>query len=171
MPTHLLLEGPDIESVLSRLRDDHGPDAKIVQAELVRTGGFAGFFAKRRYEVTVEVDDEVVTGPVDASSGPAVDILAEPMTEPPQLSGIDALLSAAEGQDLAEVGGLAVPIAAPGIPAQGWHRPVSTEGEAFSDILGSLAARPGRARSRAAPRGLPQLRAAGHLGRGGRSRR
>ncbi len=67
MPTHLLLEGADIESVLSQLRDSHGPDAKIVQAELVRTGGFAGFFAKRRYEVTVEVDDDAAARPAPST--------------------------------------------------------------------------------------------------------
>jgi hypothetical protein len=57
---------------------------------------------------------------------------------------MDALLSAAEDRDQAEVGGLRVdspaPVTTPPIqlPAQGWHRPVSTQGEAFSDVLGSL---------------------------------
>ena len=74
MPTHLLLEGEDIESVLARLREDHGPDAKIVQAELVRSGGFAGFFARRRYEVTVEVEDD----DLDAAGGPGRSAAAAP---------------------------------------------------------------------------------------------
>jgi hypothetical protein len=138
MPTHLLLEGEDIEVVLARLRETHGADARIVQAELVRSGGFAGFFAKRRYEVTVEVDEsELLAGP---------DVLAEPaaIAEPPV--GMDALLSAAESGDQAEIGGAVLPendgaatLFVPGMPGiPGWHRPVSTEGAAFSDVLSSL---------------------------------
>src|SRR5664279_5689065 len=100
MPTHLLLEGGDIESVLAQLRESHGPDAKIIQAELVRTGGFAGFFAKRRYEVTVEVEDHLdpATKAAPASALPLYD--AETRVEAGSriaaASGIDALLSAAE---------------------------------------------------------------------------
>ncbi len=163
MPTHLLLEGPDIESVLGRLREDHGPDAKIVQAELVRSGGFGGFFAKRRYEVTVEVDDDQPAGAalVDASAGEMAtgeiaaaeqaDVLAPAAAASSGFTpyGIDALLSAAERMDQAEVGGrtvvaaaaptpTTVPVQAPAAPATGWHRPVSTEGTAFSDVLGAL---------------------------------
>jgi hypothetical protein len=64
-----------------------------------------------------------------------------------ELSGMHALLSAAEGQDQADFCGRALATDAPSapvvagdpvIPAQGWHRPVSTQGEAFSDVLGSL---------------------------------
>ena len=145
MPTHLLLEGEDIEAVLARLRDTHGPDAKIVQAELVRSGGVAGFFAKRRYEVTVEVDDEQLLGapavqPPAVASVAAVAPVAAPAVEP---IGIAALLNAAESGDQAEIGGTILPeidrtptTFVPGIP--GWHRPVSTEGAAFSDVLSSL---------------------------------
>jgi hypothetical protein len=155
MPTHLLLEGADIESVLSQLRDSHGPDAKIVQAELVRSGGFAGFFAKRRYEVTVEVDEDQLAGP----STPAVSAMLPTTPASAGSYGIDALLSAAEDGDRALIGAAATvdsattvtaampaampaatpsatPAATPAGP--GWHRPVSTEGNAFSDVLDSL---------------------------------
>ena len=56
------------------------------------------------------------------------------------MSGIHALLSAAEGRDQADFGGqpMSSMSADPIIPAQGWHRPVSTQGDAFSDVLGSL---------------------------------
>lgn len=159
MPTHLLLEGEDIESVLARLRDDHGPDAKIIQAELVRSGGFAGFFAKKRYEVTVEVDEDqlVPTDDLVASQLPQPTIA---MTEPPYqpvfeprvtpagvqstpASAIDALLNAAENADQTEIGGTVLVetdrAATPFVPpVPGWHRPVSTEGAAFSDVLTSL---------------------------------
>jgi len=42
--------------LLQRVRDEHGPEASIVHAERVRSGGLAGFFARQRYEVAVEVD-------------------------------------------------------------------------------------------------------------------
>jgi hypothetical protein len=54
----LLLEGPDIEQLLARVRDEHGGHARIVSAEKVRTGGLGGFFARQRFELAVEVDDE-----------------------------------------------------------------------------------------------------------------
>jgi hypothetical protein len=52
----MLLEGSDIRALLQQVRDDHGPEARIVHAERVRAGGIGGFFAKQRYEVTVELD-------------------------------------------------------------------------------------------------------------------
>lgn len=57
MPTRLLLEGDNLEALLAQVRDEHGADATIVSAERVRSGGLAGFFAKERYELTVQVDD------------------------------------------------------------------------------------------------------------------
>lgn len=136
MPTHLLLEGEDIESVLARLRDDHGPEAKIIQAELVRTGGFGGFFAKKHYEVMVEVDEEALLADEAPVAVPAAEAA-------PAVSAIDALLSAAEGGDQTEIGGTVLPesdrATTPFVPTvPGWHRPVSTEGTAFSDVLSSL---------------------------------
>lgn len=56
MPTQLQLEGPDLETLLSRVKVEHGPGARIVRAEKVRTGGIAGFFAKERFEICVELD-------------------------------------------------------------------------------------------------------------------
>ena len=52
----MLLEGPDIRTLLAQVREEHGPDARIVHAERVRSGGVGGFFAKQRFEVTVEID-------------------------------------------------------------------------------------------------------------------
>ncbi len=63
MPTRLLLEGRDIEGLLARIRDEHGSAARIVQADRVRSGGIAGFFARQRFEVAVEVDETVVELP------------------------------------------------------------------------------------------------------------
>jgi hypothetical protein len=54
----MLLEGTDIRALLQQVRDDYGPDARIVHAERIRTGGVGGFFAKQRFEVAVEVDGD-----------------------------------------------------------------------------------------------------------------
>jgi hypothetical protein len=51
----LLLEGPDLQALLARVNDEHGPRARIVKAERVRSGGVAGFFARERFEVEVEI--------------------------------------------------------------------------------------------------------------------
>ena len=59
----LQLEGPDLDELLARVRRECGPEARIVQADRVRTGGIAGFFSRERFEVLVEVED--VTDPTE----------------------------------------------------------------------------------------------------------
>ena len=56
MLTQLQLEGPELEPLLARVRNELGSRARIVHAEKIRSGGVAGFFAHERYELTVEVD-------------------------------------------------------------------------------------------------------------------
>src|SRR4051812_16571925 len=68
VPTRLLLEGCDLEELLAQVRAEHGPDAVIVSAEKVRTGGVGGLFGTQKYELTVEVPDAVAT---TQPSGPA----------------------------------------------------------------------------------------------------
>ena len=51
MPTRLLLDGEDLAGLMYRIRTEMGPDAVIVKAERVRTGGVAGFFAKERFDL------------------------------------------------------------------------------------------------------------------------
>ncbi len=58
MARRLLLEGDDIDELLRRVRADHGQEARIVGAEEKLVGGLGGFFAKRRYEVAVALDDD-----------------------------------------------------------------------------------------------------------------
>lgn len=57
MPTQLQLEGPDLESLLARVKSELDPTARIVRAEKVRSGGIAGFFARQRFEISVEIED------------------------------------------------------------------------------------------------------------------
>ncbi|MCV2392769.1 hypothetical protein OEB99_00455 [Actinotalea sp. M2MS4P-6] len=117
MPTRLLLDGQDLRALMLRVRDEMGPDAKIVRAERVRTGGIAGFFAREHYELTVELPDR--PGPRPARTRPA------PEGEGPrpggQLSepvGIEALLAAADELDRTPQ--------------------VSTDGDSFAQVLASV---------------------------------
>lgn len=58
MPVRLQLEGPDLEGLLSRVNEEYGAGARIVEAEKIRRGGIGGFFAREHFEMTVEVDDD-----------------------------------------------------------------------------------------------------------------
>ena len=57
MPRRLLLDGEDLPALMLRVKAEMGPNARIVKAERIRDGGFAGFFARERYELVVEVPD------------------------------------------------------------------------------------------------------------------
>jgi hypothetical protein len=56
-PKRYLLEGATLEELKARILAEHGTDARIVAAERVTVGGIRGFFAKRHFEVTVEVPE------------------------------------------------------------------------------------------------------------------
>jgi hypothetical protein len=51
-------DGTDLEEVLEQVRAEAGPEAHIVEANKVRSGGVAGFFAKERFEVVVDLPRE-----------------------------------------------------------------------------------------------------------------
>jgi hypothetical protein len=55
----LLFEGPRIDTLLARVRDEHGAEARIVSADKVRSGGFGGFFTRERFVITVLVEPSV----------------------------------------------------------------------------------------------------------------
>jgi len=61
--TRLLLEGSDLAELMAHVRSELGPSARIVRAERIRSGGFGGFFARERYEITVDVPPEPVQKP------------------------------------------------------------------------------------------------------------
>lgn len=94
MPRQLLLEGSDLDALVRQARAELGPGVKVVKAERVREGGFGGFFAKERFELTVEVPDDV------PARGGAVR---------GQAGGIDALLAAADAADVSGHGVGGVP--------------------------------------------------------------
>lgn len=79
MPQQLLLEGPDLEALILRAREQYGPDCRIVRAEKVRSGGVMGFFAREHFELTVEV---------------AASQAAKPVATPQASAPLDAALAA-----------------------------------------------------------------------------
>lgn len=92
VPTRLLLEGPDLEELLAKIKEEHGSSARIVSAERVRTGGLAGFFAKQRFEIAVDVLDPEEAGPGGSVDEPAAFL-------PPTADGLATLLARAELQE------------------------------------------------------------------------
>lgn len=139
----LLHEGPDIQVLLGEIRAQHGPAAKIVKAERVRTGGIAGFFAKQHFEVTLDVaDDAAPTGTAFVKPQTAMTQIngsgtAHTGALPSQRtagSGLDALIAAAEEQDLAPaVGGR--PLATSELIYQA---PAGSGSDAFSTVLAKV---------------------------------
>lgn len=95
MSTRLLLEGDDLELLLTRVRAEYGPDATVVRAERVRTGGIAGFFARERFELTIEVPER---GPLGGWARSGRGALGGPRARPGAV-GIDALLDAADAAE------------------------------------------------------------------------
>ncbi|MCL2668400.1 MAG: hypothetical protein FWF02_11965 [Micrococcales bacterium] len=93
MAERLLLEGADLHGLMEYVRAEFGPGAKIVQAERVRQGGFAGFFAKEKYELTVEVPEQrTPVRPLRPH---------RPPPPAPAASSMDDLLAAADAADVA----------------------------------------------------------------------
>jgi hypothetical protein len=88
----LLLEGRDLEELLAKVRDEHGPDAKIVSAEKIRTGGMGGLFGHPKYELTIEVQD---SAPSTAPSAPTVATLT--------IEDLTAMADAAEREGVDDV--------------------------------------------------------------------
>ena len=165
MPTQLQLEGPDLETLLSRVKAEHGPGARIVRAEKVRTGGVAGFFAKERFELCVELDVLPGTRPAaPASIAPLLDMPhAAPVSAATSLLDLADEVSAAERTTLSRTtpgqGAGVVQRRSTDRPAddrplpERMAAPVSTETRDFASILARLgvAAGPGEESLPAAP--------------------
>jgi len=132
----LLLEGADIDELLARVRAEHGPDARIVHAEQKLVGGVAGFFAKRRFEVAVAVD-EAQTAPTDAVAALPV-LPAQPAAqEAPQVTTFDETPHQQAPTSLEEL--LALADTQDGLRPAG--RPLSTESASFDHLVRDLVAR------------------------------
>lgn len=124
MARRLLLEGGHLAALLAQVADELGPQAQVIRAERVRSGGIAGFFQREHYELTVEVPDAVTPLP-RARRAAAVP------TPRPAPRGIEDLLDAADAADGADEPGGTGPTSAP---------VVSTGGAAFADVLDQVRA-------------------------------
>lgn len=135
MPTRLLLEGADLAELMVHVRAEFGPTARIVRAERVRSGGIAGFFARERYELTIDVPD---AAPSTAPGLPRRRGTSTVVTA----GGIDALLAAADAADAGPDGTLLAPAGPGGLPEARGPR-VSTGEEAFASVLEQMRAMTG----------------------------
>ncbi|MFF1530419.1 hypothetical protein [Cellulomonas sp. NPDC058312] len=138
MPTRLLLEGADLAELMVHVREEFGPTARIVRAERVRTGGIAGFFARERYELTIDVPDAAPAG--------TPSLLRRRGIVPAGVGGIDALLAAADAADDGFDGPAGSDVLAPatpgGVPEARGPR-VSTGEESFASVLEQVRAMTG----------------------------
>jgi hypothetical protein len=91
----LLLEGGDLQELLAQVRDEHGPRAKIVSAERVRSGGLTGLLRAERFELTVEVPDDDEPPPPESAAAEA----PWPETDTPAIDDLLALLSEREARE------------------------------------------------------------------------
>jgi hypothetical protein len=139
----LLLEGRDLEELLAQVRDEHGPDAKIVSAEKIRSGGIGGLFGHPKYELTVEIQD---SGPSAAPEAPTVATLT--------IDDLAAMADAAEarepdseaqpaGDRFAEMLAEAVPVAKPRPPKQNSDEDVTPSVRPFRPNAGQTVAKLG----------------------------
>jgi hypothetical protein len=95
----LLLEGPDLEELLARVREEHGTQARIVSADRLRRGGVGGFFSKQWFELGVEVPDPAAAPALEPALDPALDTVEALLAMADRADSapsFDAALSAAE---------------------------------------------------------------------------
>lgn len=117
MPRRLRLEGESLQSILDEARRTHGPEARIVSAERVITGGIKGLFGRQHFEAVVEV-----------TSAPSAPVTASAVRFPAsRRAGIAALLDDADDADRLH-------------PSRAEDLEVSTGGEEFAALLDELVA-------------------------------
>ncbi|MCI4658661.1 hypothetical protein [Cryobacterium zhongshanensis] len=109
-PKRFQLDGPTLPELKARILAEHGADARIVSAERVTVGGIRGFFARRHYEVTVEVPERrrraahaqpvrMVALERDEPGGDGADASGDVVPGRAARLGILALLEDADGAD------------------------------------------------------------------------
>jgi hypothetical protein len=97
MATTIVMTGETLDGLRREVRATHGASARIVAAQKVTVGGVAGFFARKHYEVTVEVPDPAIDLPVARVR------ITTPV--PAERAGIAALLASAdEAEDALQAG-------------------------------------------------------------------
>ncbi len=123
------LDGPDLEELLVRARDEYGDDVRIVKADKVRSGGIGGFFTREHYELSIELDD------VDGST---MD-LVEPVTRDERPISLLDLADAISDREVQSRTTQAAPEPQEPLPfSPGIGPSISTEGASFASILAGL---------------------------------
>ncbi|MEX2254409.1 MAG: hypothetical protein WEC34_03125 [Acidimicrobiia bacterium] len=74
-------EGAQLEEVLERVRTELGPDATIVRADKVRTGGVGGFFQKETYEVHAEAAELPASTAAPGAGARSISELADQVSD------------------------------------------------------------------------------------------
>ncbi len=155
MRTQQRFEGPDLEDLLAEVRGTYGDDVAIVEANKIRSGGVGGFFAREAFEIVVDIDDDAPvarpsSGPTN-ESGSAQSILdlvdrvddgpapaSAPRTADP--AGSSEPFDVERRGDLIDHDTLARLMAkTEDAPLTDAPRTLSTENDAFADILGRIA--------------------------------
>jgi hypothetical protein len=145
------LDGPDLEELLLRARQEYGSDVRIVKADKVRTGGVGGFFTREQYELSIEVDEPYSGSDVSAASASKVSPHEVKDERPASLLDLAEAISDRESQArpqtqapraaerAADPRGMSALVDAftPGVPA---GPALSTDGASFANILAGLTA-------------------------------
>jgi hypothetical protein len=153
VPTQLQLEGPDLESLLVRVKSELGPGARIVRAEKVRSGGIAGFFATQRFEVTVELGHLAAAAPASVPTPkptPAAPVslldLADQVSDSEHSSGLSLRRSATAPAAAQPAGAAPQPAPAPAPQVETQVETPSEEparNSSFAAVLASIGATTG----------------------------
>jgi hypothetical protein len=149
----LLLEGPDLQTLLEQIRREYGTGARIVQAEKVRRGGVGGFFAHERFNIQVEVSELKATPPPGrGSSVRSVMDLVDRLNRQEEALHVDVGVTAAVTSPHAQVARPAAAAAGSASPAAyttpqpaGVSRvsprsvaSVSTQSDSFFDVMSRI---------------------------------
>lgn len=139
MATNLqTFDGDTLEAALARVAAECGPRARITQAEKVRTGGVAGFFAREHFELLVDVGGPAAPADIDPPDLTAPTASAEQAerAEGPERAEPMSLLELADRVSDRERS------AAPAATRSSMAAP-STEGASFQEVLRGIAAQAG----------------------------
>ncbi len=108
MSTHHRFTGRELSTLLEQVRDELGPEATILEANKVLTGGVAGFFKTEQFEVIATTDEpgielDIDGGPstirldlieADGSPAPEFSVGGRPRPEPSRTESVDEAVAA-----------------------------------------------------------------------------
>lgn len=147
-PMRLQLEGTSLSDLQAQVLAEHGTTATIVKVERVTVGGIRGFFARKHYELIVEITQQPDARPDPSQSSASrrdamrPEEVADALLDLPARVGIAALLEQAD-EDEGDLNGIRDSASAGTGPATGSGPApvdsVSTRSDTFAGILADLA--------------------------------